>query len=71
MIQGQRWRFFIKGVFGALSDLTKSQLRVLIKSNIAAISHMILAKADFDKADVMADELLLPEGECRWTGDIK
>lgn len=50
--------FFIAEVFHSLSNLTKSQLNVLIESKIATISHIILVKEDFAKADALTDVLL-------------
>lgn len=45
--------FFISEIFHGLSKLTKSQLNVLIESDIAVLSHMVLVKDDFErKADV-------------------
>lgn len=49
--------FFIKEVFDALSGLTKSQLTVLIESNIATISHVVLVKEDFVKSDEISKVL--------------
>lgn len=50
--------FFIAEVFGTLSNLTKSQLNVLIESNIATISHVVLVKEGFAHADTIKDVLL-------------
>ncbi len=50
--------FFIAEVFETLSNLTKSQLNVLIESNIATLSHVVLVKDDFDKADTLKQVLL-------------
>lgn len=50
--------FFIAEVFNSLSNLTKSQLNVLIESNIATISHVILVKEDFEHADTLQKVLL-------------
>lgn len=50
--------FFIADVYKSLSNLTKSQLNVLIESNIATISHVILVKEDFDKAESLKEVLL-------------
>lgn len=45
--------FFIAEIFHSLSKLTKSQLNVLIESDIAVLSHMVLVKEDFERtADV-------------------
>lgn len=59
LIQGKAdAAFFIAEVFDGLSSLTKSQLNILIESNISTISHIILVKGDFDKADIVKDVLL-------------
>lgn len=50
--------FFIAEVYNSLSNLTKSQLNVLIESNIATISHVILVKEDFAEADDIAKVIL-------------
>lgn len=50
--------FFIAEVFGTLSNLTKSQLNVLIESNIATISHVVLVKEGFAHADTIKNVLL-------------
>lgn len=50
--------FFIADVYNSLSNLTKSQLTPLIESNISTISHIILVKEDFDKAELIKEVLL-------------
>ncbi|MDO4427624.1 MAG: PhnD/SsuA/transferrin family substrate-binding protein [Moraxella sp.] len=50
--------FFIAEVFETLSNLTKSQLNVLIESNIATISHVVLVKEGFEHTDTLTDVLL-------------
>lgn len=50
--------FFIAEVFNSLSNLTKSQLNVLIESNIATISHVVLAKEGFEHSDKVKEVLL-------------
>ncbi len=50
--------FFIAEVFNSLSNLTKTQLNVLIESNIATISHVVLVKEDFAHADTIEQVLL-------------
>ena len=50
--------FFIAEIYHSLSKLTKSQLNVLIESNIATISHVILVKDGFTQADDIAKVIL-------------
>lgn len=50
--------FFIAEVYNTLSNLTKSQLNVLIESDIATISHVILVKDDFGEADAITKVIL-------------
>lgn len=50
--------FFIAEVFESLSNLTKSQLTVLIQSDIATLSHVVLVKDDFEHADDLQKVLL-------------
>ncbi|AWY20548.1 phosphate/phosphite/phosphonate ABC transporter substrate-binding protein [Moraxella bovis] len=50
--------FFIAEIYHSLSKLTKSQLNVLIESNIATISHVILVKDGFAEADDVAKVIL-------------
>lgn len=50
--------FFIAEVFHGLSKLTKSQLNVLIESDISTLSHIILVKDDFGQADAIKSVLL-------------
>ncbi len=42
--------FFISEIYHGLSKLTKSQLNVLIESDLAEISHIVLVKSDFERA---------------------
>lgn len=59
LIQGKaQAAFFIAEVFETLSGLTKSQLNVLIQSNIATISHVVLAKEGFEHTQAVTDVLL-------------
>ncbi|MDO5651104.1 MAG: PhnD/SsuA/transferrin family substrate-binding protein [Moraxella sp.] len=50
--------FFIAEIFNTLSNLTKSQLNVLIESDIHTISHVILVKEGFEAADTVKDVIL-------------
>lgn len=50
--------FFIAEVYNSLSNLTKSQLNVLIESDIATISHVILVKDTFAEADDVTKVIL-------------
>lgn len=50
--------FFIAEVFAGLSNLTKSQLNVLIQSDIATLTHVVLVKEDFAEADKLQEVLL-------------
>lgn len=50
--------FFISEVFQTLSKLTKSQLTVLIQSDIATISHVVLVKDNFEHGDTIKEVLL-------------
>lgn len=50
--------FFISEVFDTLSNLTKSQLNVLIQSDIATISHVVLVKDNFEYRDVIQQVVL-------------
>lgn len=50
--------FFISEVFAGLSNLTKSQLHVLIQSDIATLTHVVLVKEDFAEADTLQNVLL-------------
>lgn len=59
VIQGKaQAAFFIAEVFETLSNLTKSQLNVLIQSNIATISHVVLAKEGFAHTQAVKEVLL-------------
>ncbi|MFB2538873.1 MULTISPECIES: PhnD/SsuA/transferrin family substrate-binding protein [unclassified Acinetobacter] len=50
--------FFLAEAFHSLARLTKSQLNVLIESQLNDISHVVLVKQDWDKADQFAEILL-------------
>lgn len=50
--------FFISEVFDSLSNLTKSQLHVLIQSDIATISHVVLVKENFEHIQSVQKVLL-------------
>ena len=50
--------FFLSEVFHSLSRLTKAQLTVLIESDLADISHVLLIKADFAAASTFIDAIL-------------
>ena len=50
--------FFLAEIFHSLSRLTKSQLSVLIESDLAAISHVLLVKEDFVAAPAFTDAIL-------------
>lgn len=50
--------FFMAEVFAGLSNLTKTQLNVLIESDIATLSHVLLVKEDFEQADTLKNVLL-------------
>lgn len=59
VIQGKaQVAFFIKEIFDTLSNLTKSQLNVLIESNIATLSHVVLVKEDFEYGEALREVLL-------------
>lgn len=79
VIQGQaEVGFFLKEVFDSLSKLTKAQLTVLIESDLADISHVLLVKegvehtpilekvilslSDLEDGRVILEELGMPEG---------
>lgn len=50
--------FFIAEIYHSLSNLTKMQLNVLIESDLADITHVLLAKEDFADANKVVDVLL-------------
>lgn len=50
--------FFLSEIFHSFSRLTKSQLTVLIESDIADISHVLLVKKDFPDTDILMDAVL-------------
>ncbi len=50
--------FFLADVFHSLSRLTKAQLTVLIESDLADISHVLLIKDDVADATVLTDTIL-------------
>lgn len=50
--------FFIAEVFETLSNLTKSQLNVLIQSDIATLSHVVLVKDGFEHSGDLQNVLL-------------
>lgn len=57
--QGQtQAAFFIAEIYHSLSNLTKMQLNVLIESDLADITHVVLAKEDYADADKVRDVLL-------------
>ena len=55
--------FFIAEIFSTLSNLTRSQLHVLIESDLADITHVLLAKGDFEHADKVRDALISLKGD--------
>ena len=50
--------FFISEIYHGLSKLTKSQLNVLIESDLAEISHIVLVKSDFERASDIEQVIL-------------
>lgn len=50
--------FFIAEIYHSLSNLTKMQLNVLIESDLATITHVLLAKESMADADTVRDVLL-------------
>lgn len=50
--------FFLSEIYHSFSRLTKSQLKVLIESDIADISHVLLVKEDFVDSDILMDAVL-------------
>lgn len=49
--------FFIAEIYHSLSNLTRSHFNILIESNMADITHVVLAKPDFAHADLVQDVL--------------
>ncbi len=59
VIQGKTdLAFFIAETFATLSNLTKMQLNLIIESDIATITHVVLVKGDFEHADAIKDVIL-------------
>ncbi|GAA0310406.1 PhnD/SsuA/transferrin family substrate-binding protein [Psychrobacter aestuarii] len=50
--------FFLSEIYHGLSRLTKMQMQVLIESDIADISHVLLIKDDFAEANSFTDAVL-------------
>ncbi len=50
--------FFLAEIYHSLSRLTKAQLSVLIESDLADISHVLLVKADFSDSQILLEALL-------------
>lgn len=50
--------FFLAEIFHSFSRLTKAQLSVLLESDLADISHVLLIKEDFAEADVLSQAIL-------------
>lgn len=50
--------FFLAEIFHSFSRLTKTQLSVLIESDLADISHVLLIKEDFPDTQVFMDAVL-------------
>ena len=50
--------FFLAEVFHSFSRLTKAQLLVLIESDLADISHVLLIKDGFPDTDILMDAIL-------------
>ena len=50
--------FFLAEIFHSFSRLTKSQLSVLIESDLADISHVLLIKDDFPDAQIFIEAIL-------------
>lgn len=50
--------FFLAEVFHGFSRLTKTQLSVLIESDLADISHVLLIKDDFPDTEIFMDAIL-------------
>ena len=50
--------FFVADIFHSFSRLTKAQLSVLIESDLADISHVLLIKDGFPDTDILMDAIL-------------
>jgi len=50
--------FFLAEIFHSFSRLTKAQLAVLIESDLADISHVLLIKEGFPDTDILMDAIL-------------
>lgn len=50
--------FFLAEIFHSLSRLTKAQLTVLIESDLADISHVLLIKDGFEDEQILMDTIL-------------
>jgi phosphonate transport system substrate-binding protein len=50
--------FFLAEIFHSFSRLTKAQLSVLIESDLADISHVLLVKEGFADSQVLMDAIL-------------
>ncbi|MDA5132849.1 PhnD/SsuA/transferrin family substrate-binding protein [Psychrobacter sp. ANT_H3] len=50
--------FFMAEIFHSFSRLTKAQLSVLIESDLADISHVLLIKDGFPDSDILMDAIL-------------
>ncbi|MBK3394134.1 PhnD/SsuA/transferrin family substrate-binding protein [Psychrobacter sp. M9-54-1] len=50
--------FFLAEIFHSFSRLTKTQLSVLIESDLADISHVLLIKEGFPDTDILMDAIL-------------
>ncbi|TXD98439.1 phosphate/phosphite/phosphonate ABC transporter substrate-binding protein [Psychrobacter frigidicola] len=50
--------FFLAEIFHSFSRLTKTQLSVLIESDLADISHVLLIKEDFPDTEILMDAIL-------------
>ena len=50
--------FFMAEIFHSFSRLTKAQLSVLIESDLADISHVLLIKDGFTDTDILMDAIL-------------
>lgn len=50
--------FFLAEIFHSFSRLTKTQLSVLIESDLADISHVLLIKEGFPDSDILMDAIL-------------
>jgi len=50
--------FFLAEIFHSFSRLTKAQLSVLIESDLADISHVLLIKEGFADSQILMDAIL-------------